>query len=112
MINLVKYADAVGEVNLEGAALGSINEMKMGQGVTDFDYQEEETTLNNIPGIIQRGTMMNKGIKIHFINIAYGMGLNLWQVMVAYQEGDEIGRIASERVVKSIKINDHATSRR
>jgi hypothetical protein len=106
MINSIKYYPSVGQVNLQGAADGSVNEMKMQKGVTDFDYTEEFILKNDIPGFIQNGTFKQNGIGVEFINAGFSKGLILWQVMVIYQADDEVGRIASKRVIESIEIND------
>ena len=35
-------------------------------------------------------------------------GLILWQVLVAYQTNDEIGKIAAKRVIESVELNENA----
>ena len=104
MINSIKYNQVVGTVNLQSAADGSANEAKMQKGVTDFTYNEDYVYLEDIPGFIQKGTFKTLGIEYEFINAGYAKGLNLWQVWVGYQADDETGRIAADRVIKSIEI--------
>lgn len=104
MINSIKYVKAVGSINLQGVANGSVNEVKLEEGVTNFTYTEEYVYKGDIPGFIQKGTFEKNGIKVKFINSGFASGLNLWQVFVAYQSNDEIGRIASKRVIESIEI--------
>jgi hypothetical protein len=108
MINSIKYKPAVGQADLQGAANGAVNEMKMQQGVTDFNYNEEPINKNDIPGLIQKGTYNHDGIGVEFINATFREGLVLWQILVAHETTDEVGRIAAKRVIESIEI-DHAS---
>lgn len=105
-INTAKYKPIIQQVSLQGAANGSVNEMKMQKGVTDFEYSEEQVVLNGIPGFKQTGTYKQNGIPIEFINTGYGQGLNMWQVMVAYHVEDEVGKIAAKRVIDSAEIKN------
>lgn len=109
IINSIKFNQAIGETNLEGAANGSINEMKMQKGLTDFNYTEDYIYKDNIPGFIQKGTYNLSGIGIEFINTGFFRGLIMWQVMVIYQANDEVGKIAAKRVIESVEINEKTT---
>jgi hypothetical protein len=110
IINSLKYNPSIGEVNLQGAADGSVNEMKKQKGVTDFDYSEEPLNKKDIPGFIQKGTYKQDGLGVEYINTGFSKGLILWQVMVAYQADDEIGRTAAKRVIDSIEINENTST--
>lgn len=105
IINSAKYNPAVGETNLQGAANGSIQEMKNESGVTDFTYDEEYISKDDIPGFIQNGTFRISGVDVEFINTGFASGLIFWQVMVVFQSDDDVGRIAAKRVIGSIEIN-------
>lgn len=106
MITCFKYKpELAGYLDLQGAATGAVNEIKMQKGVTDFVYTEEKIYKDDIPGIIQKGKFKQDGISTEFINNLFTSGLILWQVWVVFQEDDEIGRIASKRVIESIEIN-------
>lgn len=104
MINSIKYKPEVGTLDLQGAANGSVNEIKMQQGVTDFDYTEDYIYKEDIPGFIQNGKFKHSGVDVEFINTGFAKGLNVWQVLVIFQTDDEVGRIASKRVIESIEI--------
>jgi hypothetical protein len=110
IINSVKYKPGIGIVNLQGAANGTVKEMKNQKGVTDFIYSEENITKDEIPGYFQKGTYQINGIGVEFINAGFVSGLNLWQVSVAYEGDDEIGRTAAKRVIESIEINLNSKS--
>lgn len=109
LINSIQYNSVIGAVNLEGAATGSINEMKLQKGVTDLNYSEEVIFKNELPGFIQKGTYKFNGVDVGFINTGFSKGLVLWQVMVAYQMDDEVGRTASKKVIDSIEIKGNNT---
>ena len=104
LINSVKYNSVIGSANLQGAANGSVNEMKLQKGVTDFIYSEDEYPKNDIPGFIQQGNYKQKGIDVEFINTGFSKELIFWQVLVIYQSDDEVGRKAAKRVIESIEI--------
>jgi len=106
MINSVKYNVKLVSANLQGAANGSLNEMKNQDGVSDFDYTEEQISKNDIPGFIQNGTYKVIGVEVEFVNIGFVKGLVLWQVIVVYQKNDVVGRRAAKRVIKSIDIKE------
>lgn len=110
MINSIKYNPAIGQTNLQGAADGSVNEMKKQKGVTDFNYSEDHIFKNDIPGFIQQGTYKHNGIEVEFVNTIFSKGLILWQVLAAYQTTDEVGRRAAQRVIESIEINETDTN--
>lgn len=105
LINSIEYNPAIGQANLQGAANGSVNEMKMEKGVSNFDYTEEYLYKNEIPGFIQRGSYKQNGIDVEFINAGFSQGVIFWQVLTAYQKNDEVGRIAANKVIESIELN-------
>jgi hypothetical protein len=104
MINSIKYDKSVESVDLQGAANGSVDELKLQEGITDVVYTEKALTKNDIPGFIQNGTYKHKGNSFEFINTGFASKLNLWQVFVVFQPDDAVGRTASERVIESIEI--------
>lgn len=105
IITSIQYNQSIGSLSLQGAANGSIAEMQKQPGVSDFDYSEKQVFKGDIPGYEQNGTYKVEGIKVEFINTGFTTGLIYWQVMVAYQAIDEVGRIAAKRVIESIEIN-------
>jgi len=108
-VNSAKYKPIIGEGSLQGAADGSVTEMKSQKGVTNFVYTQEWTNMGDIPGFVQRGSYDQDGVKINFINEGFVQGLNIWQVMAGYQANDEVGRMAEERVIASVEININQT---
>ena len=112
MINSIKYKPAAGPLSLQGAADGSVNEMKKQKGVSDLKYAEKHIFYNDkIPGFIQKGSYKYGGVEIKFINTGYMKGLVLWQVFAAYMAGDDVGRMAAERVINSIQISEEENTK-
>lgn len=105
IINTIEYSPQVESTNLEGAANGSVNEMRLMEGVINFDYSQDELIIDNIPGFIQKGSFSQNGTKVSFINTGFAEGRVLWQVMALYQSQDIVGKEASERVIQSISFN-------
>ncbi len=105
-VNSILYVSELKEVNLQGAADGSVSEMKAQKGVTDFTYQEEETNLGPIPGKMQRGRYKQDGQGINFINVMYALDIRMWHVTVGWLDKDEFGPAAAERVIRSIAIQE------
>jgi len=108
-LNSAKYKPIIGEGSLEGAAEGSVTEMKNQKGVTNFVYTQEWTNMGDIPGFIQRGSFEQDGVKINFINEGFVRGLYMWHIMVGYQANDGVGKMAAERVIASVEINTDQT---
>lgn len=104
LINSIKYNASVGQTNLLGAANGSVNEMRNQEGVSHFDYSQEQISKKQLPGFKQQGTYQHNGVDVEFINVGYSKDLNLWQVLAVYQKSDSIGRTAAQRVINSIEI--------
>lgn len=105
MINCIRYKPEAGMLNLQGAANGSIAEMKMQQGVSDFDYSENYIYIDDIPGFMQKGTFKKDKIQMEFINSGFANGLVFYQIMVGYISDDIVAKQIAERVIKSIKIS-------
>ena len=105
MVNSIEYTPSIGEVNLEGAANGSVNEIRMQNGISNFDYTQTYIALDSILGFKQNGTYQINGLEMEFINVGYGKGIHLWQVMLQYPKGDETGQKVCERILDSIEID-------
>jgi hypothetical protein len=109
MINSVRYKPEVGSVSLQGAANGSVSEMKMQPGVTAFNYTEDPFLKNDIPGFLQKGTFKKDGVDVEFINTGFAEGMIFYQVLVAWQADDKNGKVAAQRVIESIEIDNGKT---
>lgn len=105
-INCITYTPEVGTLDLQGAANGSINEIRAKAGVTDLSYTEKAVTYGDIPGFLQNVSCKMDGKDCEFINVGYASGFSLWQVVVGYLKEDEVGRSVALRVIESIKIKN------
>ena len=104
LLNSILYKPEAENLSLEGAALGSVEEAKRQEGVSDFFYTQLPYNLDNIPGIIQRGSFQKNGIELEFINTCFHKELYLYQVWVGYHKKDEVGKKAAQKVIESIKV--------
>ncbi len=105
ILNSVEYEKSIGEVNLDGAAEGSMNEISNQNGITELQYYQISIELNSIPGFMQEGSYNQDGNVVEFINIGYGSGVNLWQVMVKFPKGDINGKKVADKIIESIEID-------
>lgn len=110
MVTNVKYVDKIGQASLEGAALGSVNEMKKQKGVTDFRYEQFNVEVGKIPARIQSGSFKENGVLVGFMNLIMVKNTNLWQVATLWELDDYIGAQAGKRVIDSVKINESVTN--
>ena len=105
IINSIKYKPVIGSINLQGAANGSVNKVRIEKGVTNFKYTEEHVLQGEIQGFLQKGSYKQNNTDIAFINAGYGEGLHLWQVSVGYLLNDNPGEKIAERIIQSIIID-------
>lgn len=104
LAGVLKYADAVGAANLQGAANGTVGTMRGMTGVSDFDFSQEEITVNGIPGIVVNGSYTMKGTPVVFRSGTYVNKLVMWQLMAIYKEQDDVAKEVTDRVFNSFAI--------
>lgn len=104
LVNSVEYSELIGEFSIEGAANGSINEMKMEEGVSNFTYEQEDIEWNAIPGFKQNGSFLKDGIDANFINIGYAKERIFHQVLIIYPQSNKDAKSISERISSSISL--------
>jgi hypothetical protein len=102
-VTTIAYKPEV-QPNLQGAATGSVNEMKNGKGMEDFTHTEADTTISNREGIVQNGSFKSNGERMDFTNLIVVSGQNAWQVLVATEAGSEYGAKIRSRIIRSIKL--------
>ncbi len=103
-VTSISYIKVNRDFDLKAAANGTISELKVEHGVTDFTFGEDTITLNKIPGYKQQGSYKLYGADFRFLNSGFAKNSVYWYVYVTYPESDEIEKKAAERVIKSIKI--------
>lgn len=80
--------------------------MRKNPEVTDFVYDEKPFSSGNIPGMIQRGSFIQKAIDIEFINILLLSEFDVWHVTILMKKKDEVAKKAAERIIQSIHIQN------
>ncbi|GJQ60969.1 MAG: hypothetical protein SCALA702_00220 [Melioribacteraceae bacterium] len=100
-ISYVVYADFV-TPNLDGAANGAINNMRIVDGVKNFSSKVTNISLEKIPGRMISGNYSLKNQKVEFKGLIYSEGLKTIQILCLYIE-NEINRNAVSKIVYSIK---------
>lgn len=104
MVNLTSYIPDVGEGSLEGAADGSINEIKFMDGISDLEYEQEFIEKNGVPGFVQHVFCNMNNEPVEYINCGFMNELMLIQVMIGYHKVDDVGREAARRIFDSVEI--------
>ena len=102
-LNVIEYKPEV-QLSIQGAADGSVSEMKNAKGVSDFIYDEQPFSKNNSHGFIQRGSYEQNGVDLEFINTGLAEGSVMTQVIVMMKKGDANAKKAAERIIGSIDI--------
>ena len=106
LINSVMYSDQIGEFSLDGAAQGSINEMKIEEGVRDLNFEQDDFELNNIPGFRQTGTFLKEETLASFINMGFSKGKIFYQMLLIYPQSNKNAKSIAERISSSVYINN------
>lgn len=95
------------EISLEGAAAGSVNEMRQMAGVSDFDYEEANMEVSGEQAIRQTGKYRQKLLaNLLFRNLMIRKGQRLIQIIVLYRAGDETAEKVADRVISSVKLRN------
>lgn len=103
-LNIARYIAEVGQLDLQGAADGTMSGIKNQPGVTDFSYDEQPYSVNSTPGYIQKGFYSSDGFDFEFTSIGLFRELAYWQIIVVNKKGDETAQKASRQIIKSISI--------
>lgn len=100
----IQYAKGV-ETSLEGAKEGLLNQLKQNLGSGQFQSTDTPYELNNIPGILTKGMVKSEESPLGFQVLSLMDGLNLWQVMVVYDNSVGSGNALADRVINSVQID-------
>jgi hypothetical protein len=105
LANIVVYDSNAGEATAEGAAEGSIKEMKSKPGVKNFIYQNKKLVIENVEGVRQDGNFTMNNSAMRFVNLTFAKKNILWQVTILTQQNDNTSETISEKIIKSIKFD-------
>jgi len=104
MVNSIKYDDSVGQIDLNGAALGSVNEMKNTEGTTDFTYDKQDIVRQGLVGFDIRGSFTRNNTKAHFINLGLMDGFKMYQLVLIYKVDDKLAEKLALKIFNSLEI--------
>lgn len=104
VVTSARYNEIIGEPDLQGAANGSIAEMKSAPGVSNFDSSQKDIKRQGMDGFEIRGSFVLKGNKAKYINVGLIDGLTLYQLMIIHLYDDKNAGELAEKVYQSLEI--------
>ena len=102
IINRTEYIDGT-PTDIDGAVRGAMANMKLANGVTDFEYESSTANRDSLEGRSMKGTFKLKGHDTEFNGRIYKLKTRLW-VLICVNLVKEENRAARERVMKSVKL--------
>lgn len=99
-----RFNPRIGAVNLEASITSFVNQVRMLPDISNFQLKQEETSVSGVNGYRQKGSFLRKGKPMKFESIGVSKGFMLWQVMVVFEDRNEVAESAAERIMESIKI--------
>jgi hypothetical protein len=105
LANIVVYNSNAGVANAEGAAEGSIKEMKNKSGVSNFIYQNKNIVVDSSNGIRQDGSFYSNNSKFIFSNVLLAKENVLWQITIINKNDDNSATQIKEKIIQSIKLD-------
>ncbi len=109
-LNHIRYNDDVA-ANVDGAAEGAINNMKITEGIADFSSKISKTTCSSKSARIIEGSLILNGRKAGFMGIIITDGAHLWQVLTNFFSGEKNEKMA-ERIINSVIIGNNNNQNR
>ena len=111
MYLFTEYTPEVGQVDLEGAATGGLNQLKSQRGVFDLKNDMAYVQEGDMSGVVMQGTFVKGGAEYEFNITLYVAGLKLCQVISSNKKGDDVARAVVRRVYDSLKVLGHETTK-
>ena len=105
-----EYTPEVGQVDLEGAVNGGLNQLKSQPGVFDLKNDIAYVEEGDLSGVVMQGTYVQRGTEYEFKITLYTTGLKLYQFISSNKKGDDTARGVVRRIYDSLKISGHGTS--
>ena len=105
-----EYAPEVGQVDLEEAVDGGLNQIKNQPGVFDLKNDIAYVQEGGLSGVVMQGTYVKRGTEYEFKITLYTTGLKLYQFISSNKKGDDVARGVGRRIYDSLKISGHETS--
>ena len=105
VVNYFRYKPHIAQLNLVGAADGSMMEFKKRDGIMDLQYNQKDTARFGLNSIEQKGDFKILNIPYIIEGYFFGKDLMLWQIILIYQKDNALQQEIAARIVKSIQIN-------
>ena len=105
-----EYTPEVGQVDLEGAVNGGLNQLKSQPGVFDLKNDIAYVEEGDLSGVVMQGTYVQRGTEYEFKITLYTTGLKLYQFISSNKKGDDTARGVVRRIYDSLKISGYGTS--
>jgi len=109
LITSVLYEEGI-TANLNGAAVGAMNELINQPGVSNVEFKQSPLMNNDVVGLLLEGSYNENDIFMRFHCAVYTRQSLMWNVMVTFRDQDEVGKKAAEKVLESIDINYYVKS--
>ena len=109
LLTSVLYEEGIA-ANLNGAAVGAMNEMINQPGVSNVEFKQSPLMNNDVIGILLEGSYHENDVFMRFRCAVYTRLSNMWSLMVTYRDQDEVGKKAAEKVLESVEINYYVKS--
>lgn len=104
-----EYTLEVGQVDLEGAATGGLNQLKGQRGVFDLKHDMAYVQEGDMSGVVMQGSFVKGGTEFEFKVTIFVVGMKLYQVISSNKKGDDVARDVVRRVYDSLKVLGHET---
>jgi hypothetical protein len=95
------------EASLDGAVQGAVNEIQKIQGISDFSWNQAETTVSSKKAALVTINYKILEYPVRIKTLVVCSKNKLWQVISQYSEDDIAGAKASEKILNSIEIRDN-----
>ena len=104
----VAYAVYSDEIipNLDGAAQGAINNMRVAKGVEKFSSSISDIIMNGLPGRMISGRYLIQKNQAEFIGVVYTVNSKSWQILCTFLSNVENRNIA-HKIINSIQIKEY-----
>lgn len=100
----ISYVDGV-PVDIQKAADGAVSALKQSGSATEYQDNITPITRSGRSGLLVRASYKRYGERTLIDALLLGDGTKLWQVIITHPASDDNGRIASNTILDSVKID-------
>lgn len=102
--NSILYVEG-SQTSIDGLKEGMLNQFRNVPSNLHFTSSDQEYQINNIGGILTAGSFISDNAPMGFKLLTLANGLNMWQVMVIFDNSSDSGNATAQKVLDSVKIN-------